>query len=918
MLFKSRSTEKQYFVQIRVIQHLYDAKAMEKIVKFRSVTSFNPCPLCRLVHSTRGKQVGVCIFEGGRYLLDCMHVLRRHGQSKQCCPSGYYNKPDAEVFHDLPPPNNTQHITARSLTTSSDIRDLIICEEDEEYRAWVKRHLLISELLWHHSSISYENFRENVYFHHCDFRRPPDNYHRVSNELYNQNGSFSSNENVKRRNQSKKETYDCNGVYGLWSFAHLSYTDISTMLCWDPFHTLKNICKNMLQLLTYDRKVTPEILSFSARTHSHPYLSRKGDSAISSPSNVPWALSKRSIEFLDNAFSSILFPTSLSNDNKLIKPFSASGNLTGIRINHLFANFMELVVLLIINEGSSSPSREQRERQKQKNDMHPYLCFLCLFSEDIVQLQRPYYEAGELDELYLRIIELGELHAGLFPLAEAKIGWHQLVDIVQHIQQVGVTRDFSCLAAERMISSIKRSLNRGGQAFDASCIRKHLRRERSEKRKHLSASGTYSLDRRRRLEKIYIRKDQNGSSYVSDHFISLYSNKQQRTYTPTQPYEYINILYLMVQEGLKYFEYDEDRAIAEISLCRLFRAYLVHLQFYMDDPMNFYDWLEIIHTHDDLDERNLLLKSFSPTQLSPQIIVKKTREGIVFDSDVKLIPNFLSGLELEVYSRAVIYGCEFVSRGSACCEQEEAVSSTLRYGASERRIDPKKKLNNLHEHLSNKAHYSTWFRFKHFTQVALNDSDLRNNAKPYKAATTDKVGQFNFFSRIRCPWEPLLHNIPIGAATCRNATAACFNVKKPNNNGNTSREEQHAMKNVMRLDLKISSLLLFKQTAHRCHIGGSRLAQIAFVSLTDVYPNPQAILPMDINHCPVSRGNLRENTSYMYLVGLAPSKMFVTYNSTIAKETYYNQAFDDDNLIQQEECHWDDSEDSNAEETLYW
>jgi hypothetical protein len=66
---------KRFFVQARLILHTYDTKAMEKILKFRSVTSQNCCPLCRAVYGTRNKELGNVIWEGCRYLLDYEHAL---------------------------------------------------------------------------------------------------------------------------------------------------------------------------------------------------------------------------------------------------------------------------------------------------------------------------------------------------------------------------------------------------------------------------------------------------------------------------------------------------------------------------------------------------------------------------------------------------------------------------------------------------------------------------------------------------------------------------------------------------------------------------------------------------------------------------------------------------------------------------
>ena len=334
----------EVMVYARLISHTYDTKALEKILKIKSVMSKNACALCRKVHGVRTYELGNVVYEGSRHLLRENHFLRNKGLSQQCCPVGYY-RPDvsseSKAFRPLP-----QTVPVESLSLSGcklKINQLESCELSVIENERVKEMLKSSDAFsWHHHSVEVTVFSAFLYYHHADYR-PYTAYSRVSNEVYLNDGveaeQFSE---ARRKKQQKKRARsalqdrdsnnlaDKNGVLGIWDFARLSYSDVETQICWDFFHAAKGVLVDFLNLLCNDgRQYTnnSKVKELAVQTRSHPFLHSSSEIALvplpktthtsnsSQQSNntgtkkatstppPPWCLKAETISKLDEAFS---------------------------------------------------------------------------------------------------------------------------------------------------------------------------------------------------------------------------------------------------------------------------------------------------------------------------------------------------------------------------------------------------------------------------------------------------------------------------------------------------------------------------------------------------------------------------------------------------------------------------------------
>jgi hypothetical protein len=81
-----------FFVQLRLIQHCMDTKAIGKELRVQEVNSKIGCPLCRGLYGSYRKQLKSTRYGGNRVALPINHFTRVCGQSEKCCPIFYYNK----------------------------------------------------------------------------------------------------------------------------------------------------------------------------------------------------------------------------------------------------------------------------------------------------------------------------------------------------------------------------------------------------------------------------------------------------------------------------------------------------------------------------------------------------------------------------------------------------------------------------------------------------------------------------------------------------------------------------------------------------------------------------------------------------------------------------------------------------------
>jgi hypothetical protein len=121
----------RYFIQLRLIFHMYDTAALAKITFTQTGNTYSGCPLCNVGTTTsRCCFSGQCHYIGNRRLLDQYHYARFRGSSRICCPAGYYNRPTTEEL------DAKEEMDARfkrlDIVYSDQIQEVEIKDDNEE------------------------------------------------------------------------------------------------------------------------------------------------------------------------------------------------------------------------------------------------------------------------------------------------------------------------------------------------------------------------------------------------------------------------------------------------------------------------------------------------------------------------------------------------------------------------------------------------------------------------------------------------------------------------------------------------------------------------------------------------------------------------------------------------------------------
>ena len=129
----------------------------------------------------------------------------------------------------------------------------------------------ISAWMWYSDDFSKEDFLNDLWFAHCDYRAKIP-YTRKTNADYISNAKAARE--WRKQNPDKKKIIPVNGIFDTWQMADLPYSDIETDLCWGPFHTLMNVSNNMIENWKGERidANTQDIIKYSKRTGTHPDL----------------------------------------------------------------------------------------------------------------------------------------------------------------------------------------------------------------------------------------------------------------------------------------------------------------------------------------------------------------------------------------------------------------------------------------------------------------------------------------------------------------------------------------------------------------------------------------------------------------------------------------------------------------------
>jgi hypothetical protein len=309
-----------------------------------------------------------------------------------------------------------------------------------------------------------------------------------------------------------------------------------------------------------------------------------------------------------------------------------------------------------------------------------------------------------------------------------------------------------------------------------------------------------------------------------------------------------SILLIMVYEILKYFRGNISQGLKESSLCRLYFCCRFQKSIFdLRRPYFFIEWMIILSAEsfepakEFLRNRGLFSNVETVANLPEERVFEDSyNNGILYECDLLNVNSYLEYIEYLplIFRTASIRGQLFNSRGKQCAENDMPTTTADRYGSPEITRFNLDENADIRRFTFQKLHYSSWFQFRNYHPDIKNSSeedDDRNSLQNYDDCC---VGQFNFFSRIYCPIEPIVHNLPIGCATTRKSKWVKVKLSA----------EDNYESNMMSLEVKMKfqpNILRHYQT----------ICPILFVALSDVFSNPLAVIPSTSNYLTIAESD---------------------------------------------------------------
>jgi len=441
-LYTNPKTDEKYLIQVRLIIHCYDTKAVEDHLHVQSCGSLAGCFMCNSGKGVKIIDTDTVVFIGNRINLPKRNYLRTIGQSEECCPPNYYKDFNKEFEESTLEKKASRKNTGKCYTMRWDSKKPTKCCTEEEFNVLSTFFLnMHNDFEFEHKQYFHpEKFEDDLWFHHCDFRSQ--SLHSIK-----KNQEYIDNSEIKKQRGEK----EYKGVKGLWHEHVLPNVNIETDLMWDPFHVLSNIAANIIQNWKSER-FSEKITNYNKKINIFPgltYFTNKNNKRVLVPNSKKeyWFIDKSYFNELDAIINSLVVPSGFSEEFQCRNVFERTGYLNGSAKIQLLTVIMPLI-MYHCNEKNIIKSS--------------YIKFFLCVCFDINSLLSPVFKNENIEDLYKKVLELLCLHEGMFPITENKIIWHQIIDLPQHIPKCGTIKNWWAISGERCLHSIKQHLPKGG------------------------------------------------------------------------------------------------------------------------------------------------------------------------------------------------------------------------------------------------------------------------------------------------------------------------------------------------------------------------------------------------------------------------------------------------------------------------
>jgi hypothetical protein len=806
------SPSKRYYIQARLIMHCLDSKAIEKFLKVQGAGSLAGCPLCRTKKGVCRADLDKVVIIDHRDMLPYKHYLRQVGQSGLCCHENYYKENNLLALANnylLPSFDTKKNLSAANIADVSEanrekFKERVCAKEDSsyitdflvqaQYRNGTKT---LRDFEWHHDDNTVSKgdvdkiFGNQLFFPHCNYR-PYMPLKRVTNYTYVKDGLiFLLNRKTQiEANPTTKiksiKTDPVDGVKGLWPFAHLPYSDVSQMICWDPFHVFTNISKNILGCLKGDRANSLKIAKYCMMQGCHPSLhglcnnnsnhqednmdnSNKPTSSrkVSKPTTPVWVLSKGEQRQAEEYINCIVVPTGSKQNMEVCSPFTRTGQLKGVGHMQLITTYMDYML------------------SATKLGV-PYKRFLSMLSYDIALLLQPVILDSELETISKQIVELLCIKESLFPDSEGTFSWHTLVDIPLHIRQFGPVKGWWTLYGERAMSVLKEFVPQGGASFYKTVLDRYIKHEVSTMNKmYNSAQELFDT-----AGEGHLKYGVNTDFYEAFNFPYIYKGRMEaknkrddclmKTLTTFDLYYILEMIFIEVERRCKSFA--AAIKVSSIYYCaRYYNLYILskekasnsnHTSFIS----RFIRWC--VMDGDALSSwvalnRELVIPAghYRAQQSSDTVIMNAFENQLIYIECIEAAFS-LKKIKVKMFKFALVANVKLRGRG---WEFRESNNPTVEsnYGREQRHVQyipVNENCNKLRKCWSRKDQYSSWCALQTDELIIGDISDKWKNAnlnQLFERVERKLFAQINSFMLLTVEHEPFLTNYPLVSVTCR-------------------------------------------------------------------------------------------------------------------------------------------------------
>jgi hypothetical protein len=623
--------------------------------------------------------------------------------------------------------------------------------------------------LWYNNDFPLADVMDDVYFPTRDTRKQRI-YTHLSHENYIKYGNIAeANEEayiakkLERGEELPKKMPDFayRGVHGVCPLLRHLKGFRFERFCYDFMHYISNSGSYFLEFFKGDRGIQDNSRRLCIAQRVFPYLQFTNFAP-------PWRLFESDIIKIDSLCNCLLIPRGFSNSFNMLFPARRTGHLRAS--DHL--TYMTAFATYFYSF----------TRMKST-----YRSFVARFASDLCRLTQPCLAESELKQLILSIFETGGLREGMFPDSEKQFIFHQIVDIVNNIRNLGHVDGIQCYSGERSLATIGRMLAKGGVHYVKGMFYRYIALE-----------NTYLNDTQIKFEFLDNTPPcpltQKSRQKYSDFVLKLHGHIELITLTH---YEVDKLLDCVVNylETSEIEPLNQKSAFYRLYMCYTHNKKSKSVEFAELEIKSFYSWILAIHNRFcDLRKGQVSLTTVvSEMEELVGIVVcdiaytlvdiaKFAGNGqlLVTDLDAIVREVALFPTNLNIKTKVFIKGLRFNCRGQSYREiQKPNTLKTAPKGTTIYTDIETNPLNELDRCWWKPEDYSSWCRMEYYTP-----GDGTTVVK------TTEMGQLNFCFRLNWKSDDILYGLAFGNVVIRKTS---YNAQRrhhhisPNNSFNASR-----------------------------------------------------------------------------------------------------------------------------------